>query len=167
MLRLLCLSLAGHPQNCLAPERIRVNVTPLDMNVNDLVFLPATEIARRIREKHISALEVVDSFFQQIERHNAQVNAIVTLDNDCAREWARVADRAMAYGEIWGPLHGVPITVKDALATAGLRTTSSFKPLAGYIPTQNATAVARLRAAGAIIFGKTNFPQVTNITMGC
>lgn len=84
----------------------------------------------------------------------------MTLDAENAITQSKVADRALAQGENWGPLHGVPVTIKDTLETKGLRTTSSYQPLANYVPKQDATAVARLRAAGAIILGKTNTPQL-------
>ena len=101
--------------------------------MTDLIFMSASELACLIRKKEVSAVELVDAFRQQIAIHNPKLNAIVTLDGECAYQRAREADAALARGEVWGPLHGIPITVKDALETAGLRTTSSFKPLANYI----------------------------------
>ena len=127
--------------------------------MNELVFLPAHELARGIRERTFSATEVLDAHLKQIVKHNPALNAIVTLDEERARERAKAADEALARGEYWGVLHGVPITVKDYLATAGLRTTSSYPPFANYVPTEDATVVARLRAAGAIVLGKTNLPM--------
>jgi amidase len=96
----------------------------------------------------------------QIVRHNPALNAIVTLDEERARARAKEADAALAQGEIWGPLHGVPVTIKDSIETAGLRTTSGFPPLADYTPSVDAPVVARLRTAGAIILGKTNLPTL-------
>ena len=125
-----------------------------------LVYQSATELAKSIREKKLSSLEVLETFLAQIAKHNPELNAIVTLDEENARKRAVEADAALAKGEIWGPLHGVPITIKDAFETEGLRTTSSFKPLENYIPEQDATVVARLRRAGAIILGKTNMPTL-------
>nr|WP_293114384.1 amidase family protein [Moorena sp. SIO4G3] len=81
---------------------------------------------------------------------------MVTLDEEGAQKQAKAANEALAKGNSWGALHGVPITIKDCLETKGLRTTSSYQPLADYIPEQDATAVARLRGAGAIVLGKTN-----------
>jgi amidase len=114
-----------------------------------------------IRRGQLSATEVLEAHLTQIARYNHQLNAIVTLDEERARVRAKEADRALARGEVWGPLHGVPITIKDALETAGLRTTGGFPPLADYAPSQDAPAVARLRAAGAIILGKTNVPVLS------
>ena len=130
--------------------------------MTDLIFLTATELVAAIRTRQVSAVDVLDAYLKQIAAHNPKVNAVITLDEERARQRAVEADAALARGEIWGPLHGLPITVKDALETAGLRTTSSFKPLAHYIPKQDATAVARLRSAGAIVLGKTNLPELAN-----
>ncbi len=128
--------------------------------MSDLVFLTASELAKAIRVGEVSAAEVVGAFLDQIAQHNSQLNAIVTLDESGARARAQEADAALARGELWGPLHGVPVTFKDSFETAGIRTTSSYKPLAEYVPPQDATVVARLRNAGAIILGKTNMPQL-------
>lgn len=130
------------------------------MASNSLVHLTARELAQTIRERKVSAVEVVQAHLAHIERHNPALNAIVTLDGERALDRAREADAALARGEIWGPLHGVPVTIKDVYETAGLRTTSSFRLLARYVPKQDATVVARLRAAGAIVLGKTNMPEL-------
>lgn len=124
--------------------------------MTDLVFTPAHRLARMIREREVSAVEVLDSHLKQIVKHNTKLNAICTLDEEHARQRAKQADEALARGENCGVLHGVPITIKDIFETAGLLTTAGYKPLKDYIPKQDATAVARLRAAGAIILGKTN-----------
>ena len=97
-------------------------------------FGTATAHAAAIRAKRISSTELVDACLGQIEKHNPAINAVVTVDGERARERARSADGALAKGESWGPLHGVPFTVKDAFETEGLRTTSSYKPLADYVP---------------------------------
>ena len=126
----------------------------------NLIYRTATELAMLIREKKASAVEVLDAHLAQIHQHNDKLNAIATLDEENARKRAKEADAALANGEIWGPLHGVPITIKDVFETAGLRTTSSFKPLKDYIPKEDATIVVRLKEAGAIIIGKTNMPML-------
>jgi len=126
--------------------------------MTDLCFLPANDLANAVRQRHISAQELLEAHLAQIERHNPSLNVIVTLDEQGARQRAKEADEALDRGEVWGPLHGVPITVKDAFATARLRTTSGFPPLADYIPPEDAPIVARLRAAGAVLLGKTNLP---------
>lgn len=128
--------------------------------MTDLVFLTASQLAKAILMRELSAVEVLEAHLEQVSRHNHKLNALVTLNDDAARQRAREADAALARGEVWGPLHGVPVTIKDAFETAGLRTTSSYKPLANYVPQQDAAVVARLRAAGAIILGKTNMPAL-------
>jgi len=94
----------------------------------NIVFATASQLAQMIRDREISVVEVVDAYLKQIERHNQKINAIATLDAEQAIKRAREADRALARGENWGALHGVPITVKDTFETAGLRTTAGYKP---------------------------------------
>ena len=133
-----------------------------EQTAKGLVFSSAQEVAAAIRDRRVSAVEVVDAYLARIARHNPALNAIVTLNEEEALARAREADTALARGEVWGPLHGVPVTIKDSFATAGLRTTSGFAPLANYIPAVDATVVARLRAAGAIVLGKTNLPMLVH-----
>ncbi|MGZ5971252.1 MAG: amidase, partial [Polyangiales bacterium] len=120
----------------------------------------ATELARRIRDGESSAREVLDEHLARIERINPALNAIVTLDVERARIRAREADEALARGESWGPLHGVPFTLKDAHETAGVRTTVGLPAFAENIPTADGTVAARLKSAGAILLGKTNVPPM-------
>jgi len=126
----------------------------------DLHFLTASQLVRAILHREVSAVEVLEACLQQVSKHNEKLNAIVTLDEDRARQRAKEADEAVARGKSWGPLHGVPVTIKDAFETEGLRTTGGYKPLARYVPRRDAAVVARLRAAGAIILGKTNMPAL-------
>jgi len=100
-------------------------------------------------------------YLGRIARHNRALNAVCTLDAEGARRAAREADAAAARGEFRGPLHGVPMTIKDALETAGVRTTGGHPPLRDYVPAQDAPAVARLREAGAILLGKSNVPPLS------
>ncbi|MEH2149401.1 amidase [Nostoc sp.] len=130
--------------------------------MNDLVFLAAHQLAKAIRDRQVSSAEVIAAYLSQIAQSNPTLNAIVTLDAENAIALSKAADQALAQGENWGVLHGVPVTIKDTLETKGLRTTSSYQPLADYVPKQDATVVARLRAAGAIILGKTNTPQLAD-----
>src|SRR5581483_1088249 len=100
------------------------------------------------------------TYLDRIERlDRGTVNAVVTLDAERARQAAAAADDALARGDHVGPLHGLPITIKDALATEGIRTTGGAVELRDNVPTADAPAVARLKAAGAIVFGKTNLPR--------
>ncbi|HYL87491.1 MAG TPA: amidase family protein [Burkholderiales bacterium] len=124
-------------------------------------FSSATELAAAVRARRTSASELVELCLARIARHNPSLNAICTLDAAGAERRAREADAALANGEVWGPLHGVPMTIKDALETAGVRTTGGHPPLKDYIPQRDAPAVARLRAAGAILLGKTNVPPLS------
>jgi amidase len=128
--------------------------------MTNLTFASAHQLAGMIRSRQVSAVEVLDAYLAQIARHNRQLNAICTLDENNARTRAKQADEALAKGENWGALHGVPITIKDIYETAGLLTTAGYIPLKNYIPQQDATAVARLRAAGAVIIGKTNMAEL-------
>jgi len=130
--------------------------------LNELIFLTAKELASLIQQRKASSVEVLEAHLSRIEALNRSLNAIVTLDEEQARRRANEADDALAAGKSWGPLHGVPVTIKDVFETKGMRTTSSFKPLASYVPQQDAAVVARLRAAGAIVLGKTNTPEMAN-----
>src|ERR1700730_180906 len=101
------------------------------------VFSSTTELAGAIRAGRVSAREVLSGHLAQVATHNPAVNAVITLDAERAHERAREADEALARGENWGPLHGVPFTLKDAHGTAGVRTTTGFPPLAGYVPQED------------------------------
>ncbi len=126
----------------------------------DLDFGSASDLAAAIRARQVPAVELLDHLLLRIARHNGALNAIVTLDEEGARQRARAADEALARGEAWGPLHGVPITLKDCHSTAGMRTACGFPPLADYVPAEDGTVAARLKAAGAILVGKTNVPPL-------
>lgn len=128
--------------------------------MSSLTFAPAHQLARMIRDREVSAVEVLNAYLAQIAKHNSKLNAICTLDEENAYVRARLADEALAKGENWGALHGVPITIKDIFETAGLLTTAGYIPLKDYVPQQDATVVARLRAAGAVILGKTNMAEL-------
>jgi amidase len=129
--------------------------------MDDLIYASATALARAIRAKEVSAVEVIEAHLQRIEVVNAQLNAVVTLTADMARQQAQAADTALARGDKLGALHGVPITIKDSLDTAGIITTAGTQGRATFRPGHDATVVARLRAAGAILLGKTNTPELT------
>ena len=126
----------------------------------ELCFTPATELASRIRRRDLSPVEVVDAFLERIEERNGEIGAYVTVIGEEAREAAREAERAVGSREPPGPLHGVPVAIKDLFDyKAGVRNTYGSKPLADYVPHQNATYVERLEGAGAIVLGKTNTPE--------
>ncbi len=130
--------------------------------MTELTFVPAHQLAQMIRDRQVSSVAVIEAYLTQIARHNPQLHAICTVDVEQARAIAQEADAALARGENWGRLHGVPITVKDIFETAGLRTTAGYVPLKDYIPAQDATIVARLKAAGAIVLGKSNLPELAS-----
>lgn len=136
------------------PDDRRPFIKPDD----DLCWWPATRVAQAIAARELSAREYLDALLTQVERYNPSINAVVTIDEN-ARAAAAMADEAVARGDALGPLHGVAMTVKDSLATAGLRTTSGAAELASYVPTDDAVAVRALRRAGAIVFGKTNLAE--------
>jgi Asp-tRNA(Asn)/Glu-tRNA(Gln) amidotransferase A subunit family amidase len=125
----------------------------------ELTTKSATELAALIRSRTVSPVEVVEAHLRRIERMNPQLNAIVTLAPD-ALDRARVAESALATGEEIGPLHGIPLTVKDTIETKGLRTTSGSRLRANNISDRDANVIARLKAAGAIVLGKTNTPEM-------
>lgn len=124
--------------------------------MSKLIFWSASQIAEAIRDRKLSAQAVLDAHLDQIAAHNPTLNAIVTLDADQARAQAKAADEAIARGELWGPLHGVPFTAKDCYETAGLRSTCGYRKYFDYIPERDATIIRRMKAAGAILLGKTN-----------
>ncbi len=128
----------------------------------DIAFRSTAALADTIRRREIGCLELLDHYLARGERLNPRVNAIVTLDVERARKRAREADQALARGELWGPLHGVPFTIKDTYETAGIRTTCGWTQIADHVPKEDATTVARLRAAGAVVFGKTNVPTLAS-----
>lgn len=119
----------------------------------------ATELAAAIRRKHVSSRELLDLFLDRIDRLDGKVNAVVTRDVDRARAAAAAADSATARRERLGPLHGLPVTIKDAIATEGIRSTGGAVELTGHVPSEDATVVAAIKAAGAIVFAKTNLPR--------
>jgi amidase len=119
-------------------------------------FLPAHELARRMRSGEISAVDVVEAHLGRIAQVNPKLNAVVVLDADGALASARAADSERARGAPLGPLHGVPVTIKDWIDVANLRCTGGDPAFRERIPGEDATVVSRLRGAGAIVVGKTN-----------
>ena len=126
--------------------------------MSDLTFKPAVELAQLVRGRQIGCLELLDDYLEHVDQFNPRINAIVVPDVDSARERARQADMALARGEVWGPLHGVPMTCKESFDVAGLPTTFGSPLLKYNIAAEDALAIQRLKAAGAVVFGKTNVP---------
>ena len=129
--------------------------------MNDVIFASASALTRRIRARELSAVEVVEMHLARIDAVNPSLNAVVTRCDARALERAKQADVLLAKGQTLGPLHGLPMTIKDAFDTAEVRSTGGTQGRANYIPSQNATAVERLLSAGAILMGKTNTPELT------
>ena len=126
--------------------------------MDDLHFQGAAAIAQAIRDRRISAAEALEHFLARVAKYNGDLNAVVWLDADNARRRAREADAALARGEAAGPLHGVPMTVKESFNVAGAPTTWGDPGLTDNVPATSALAVERLTSAGAVVFGKTNVP---------
>jgi len=126
--------------------------------VGELAFLAAGTLAGKLRSREIGCLELLDHHLARVSRFNPALNAIIWADADGARRRARQADEALSRGEIWGPLHGLPMTIKESFDLAGAPTTWGKPELSGHIAAANAVATDRLLGAGAVIFGKTNVP---------
>ncbi|MEC9347609.1 MAG: amidase [Pseudomonadota bacterium] len=121
----------------------------------------ATELVAAIRRREIGSEELLDIYLERYRRLNGPINAVVATDLEAARARARAADTATARGESWGPLHGLPMTVKEAFEVVGMPCTSGSPTLLDHRPARHATAVERLVEAGAVIWGKTNIPLWT------
>ncbi|MBL8701578.1 MAG: amidase [Alphaproteobacteria bacterium] len=138
----------------------------------DMPFRSAKQLAAAIRARKIGCLEVLDLYLARVAAHNPRLNAIVATDVEGARKRARAADAALRRGRPWGPLHGVPMTIKESYDVAGLPTTWGDPALKDNIATTDSLAVQRLKAAGVTLFGKTNVPlmladwQTHNVVYG-
>jgi amidase len=125
----------------------------------ELVSKSAGDLAQLIKSRAVSVIEIIESHLDRIDQINPALNAIVTI-NPQIMDLARAAENELAAGRVMGPLHGVPLTVKDTIATAGIRSTSGSRLRAEYVPDSDAQVVERLRRAGAIILGKTNTSEM-------
>src|SRR5947199_6094616 len=126
---------------------------------DDVATWTATNLGAAIRAKELSGRELLDLYADRIERLNPAVNAVVTLDLERARTAATAADEALARGEPAGPLHGLPVTIKDAIETEGIRSTGGAVELRDHVPPADAPAVARLKDAGATVLRKAKLPR--------
>jgi amidase len=127
--------------------------------LTDLTFTPATELARLYRTRQASPREVLDAVLARIDAVNPQLNAYVTLAKESAIAAADAATEAISRGDRLAPLHGIPVSIKDLTPTGGIRTTYGSKIYEDHVPDEDALMVARLKAAGAIVVGKTNTPE--------
>jgi aspartyl-tRNA(Asn)/glutamyl-tRNA(Gln) amidotransferase subunit A len=133
--------------------------------LDTLAYLPAVELAKRIRSHQLSSVEITKTILARIDASQPTLNAFITVCHDEALAAARAADAALARGENVGPLHGVPISVKDIINTAGIRTTWASRTMANNVPNADAIAVRRLKEAGAIIIGKTTTSEFAHKLM--
>lgn len=137
--------------------RLKVSTDPTE----DLIYMSATKLAGLLRARKVSALEAVEAFIKRHVEVNDRLNAVVTNCYERARAEARELDRKAAAGEFVGPLHGVPMTIKDSFDTEGVISTGGTLGRHEYVPKRDATVVARVRRAGAILLGKTNTMEFT------
>jgi len=137
------------------------SVPSLDPKDEELISWPLRHLIRGLRSKAFSAAELVGAYLNRIEQINPWLNAIVTLTAEQAMRDAREADFLLSIGKVTGPLHGIPMTIKDSLDTREVVTTWGVPARAGFVPSKDSTVVKRLRSAGAILLGKTNTPELT------
>jgi len=128
---------------------------------NDILTLPMHVLIGKIKNKEISSLELLELQLEHISKHDPSINSVVTINEEHARAKAMEADKALQQGEDWGPLHGIPITIKDAYEVKGMRSTGGSPKWKEHIPNKDAVVVDRLRKAGAIVVGKTNVPLLS------
>jgi amidase len=126
--------------------------------MSELAFQSATELTAAIRDRRIGSAELLEMYIERYERFNPRINAIIATDFENARIRAKQADAALDKGENWGPLHGLPMTIKDSMEVKGMPCTWGYPLLKDFRPERNAAAVQPLIDAGAVIFGKTNLP---------
>ena len=129
------------------------------MDKDEIPFLPVTQLRELIKNREISPVEVVESYLERIDGLNDRLYAYLTVCSDQALQSARESEQALVRGESRGPLHGIPVAVKDQLNTAGIRTTSGTPIFNDFVPDEDATVVAKLKSAGAILLGKLNMTE--------
>ena len=126
---------------------------------SELPFLSVAELGRLIRAREVSPVEATEAYLERIDRIDGQVNSYITVCHEEARQAAREAEQAIAAGQYRGPLHGIPVAVKDQFDTAGIRTTYGSALEWDHIPTEDAVVVAKLKQAGAVLLGKLNLSE--------
>ena len=123
-----------------------------------IAYKSAHQLAKLIKDKEISSVELLDYYISRVEKYNSDINAIVVKDYENAKKEAKKADEELSKGNNLGPLHGVPMTIKDSYDLAGTVTSRGNPALKDNFANKDALSVERLKNAGAIIFGKTNVP---------
>ena len=126
------------------------------MDSTDLCYLTAGQLSRLIQQKEVSPIEIIEAHLSRISALEPKLNSFITLQSDHAIEAARKAEEEIQTGKYRGPLHGIPVALKDLFSVKGVRSSSGSKIFDNYIPDHDCTIVKRLRDAGAIILGKTN-----------
>ncbi len=126
--------------------------------MSKIYFLTATELAEKIRVKEIGCLELLELYLDRVARYNSRINAVILLDEENARARAKEADIALANGKLWGPLHGVPMTMKESFDVDGQPSTWGSPEFKDNFAKSDAVVVARMKSAGVTLFGKTNVP---------
>ena len=129
------------------------------MDQLEICYMSAGDLSRLIREKEVSPVEVIDAHLARIQTTEPALNSFITLLPEQARAAARQAEREIQAGRYRGPLHGIPVALKDLFNTGGVRTTSGSKIFDTFVPTEDCTVAARFREAGAILLGKLNMHQ--------
>jgi amidase len=153
---------AAGAASALLASRLRAETASTASKIpDDLLYTSATRLAAMIKAKKVSSTEVVKAYIARIQAVNPKLNAVVFPTFESALQGAKFADDALAAGKYFGPLHGVPCTIKDSHDVAGVVSTGGTLGRKDFIPAKDATYVARVRAAGAIILGKTNTPELT------
>ena len=129
------------------------------MTEKDLEGMTITELAPQIKSRRVSPVELTDLFLKRIERINPLINSYTTVTEGSAREQAQAAEDEIRRDQYRGPLHGIPVSVKENICIKGVRTTAGSKALAEWVPEHDATIVQRIREAGAVLLGKTNMHE--------
>ena len=129
------------------------------MAESDLMSMTISELAPKIQAKEVSPVELTEAALARVDRLQPVLNSFITILHDQARAQAKEQEAALMRGDYRGPLHGIPVGIKDNLATAGIRTTVGTKVLADHVPGEDAEVVSRIKQAGAIILGKENMEE--------
>src|SRR5262249_48420316 len=130
------------------------------MEKAEIPFLSVSQLSELIKSRQVSPVEVVEGYLERIDRLNDRLYAYLTVCRDQAMEAARASERELARGAYRGPLHGVPVAVKDQLNTAGIRTTCGTPIFNDYVPDEDATVIAKLKAAGGLFLGQLHINQI-------
>ena len=129
------------------------------MDLHDIPYLSIAQLGELIKSKEISSLEATEAYLERISQIDGVLNSYITVTYDEARQSAKQADKSIADGHYHGPLHGIPVAVKDQFFTKGVRTTAGSNLLWEFIPEEDAVVVTKLKDAGAVLLGKLNLSE--------